>query len=65
MRSFFPSKVYTCRKTNGERENDGDDGNNDSDNNDNDNDSDEDNKNNSNNIFNTRGGGRTVTEGES
>ena len=67
MRSFFPSKVYTCRKINGERENDGDDdGNNDNDNSDgNDNDSDDDNKNNINDIFNTRGGGRTVTEGES
>ena len=54
MRSFFPSKVYTCRKINGERENDGDG---------NDNDSDDDNKNNFNDIFNTRGGGRTVTEG--
>ena len=63
MRSFFPSRVYTCRKINGERENDGDDSNSNNNGDGNDNDSDDDNKNNFNNIFNTRGGGRTVTEG--
>ena len=47
--------IHAVRLT-GERENDGDDNNDD-------NDSDNDNKNNFNDIFNTRGGGRTVTEG--
>ena len=46
MRSFFPSKVYTCRKINGERENDGDDSNSNNNGDGNDNDSDDDNKNN-------------------
>ena len=46
MRSFFPSRVYTCRKINGERENDGDDSNSNNNGDGNDNDSDDDNKNN-------------------